>query len=121
MTLSEKYLVSVCCEYNHVRSWRVTRFRGMISTQPGSTPEASFKIISLEAVEPCISHAAANDCGPFGEQDDEQVFVQKVVPDADQLFVRLASNGKRYAQKTGRVGKAGTCDRLCRCAFAGFA
>lgn len=33
--------------------------------------------------------------GPFGEQDDEQVFVQKVVPETDQLFVRLASNGKR--------------------------
>lgn len=88
--------MSVCCEYNHVRSWRVTRFRGMISTQPGSTPEASFKIVSLEAVEPCISHAIANDFGPFGEQDDEQVFIQKVVPDTDQLFVRLASNGKRY-------------------------
>lgn len=96
VTLSEKYLVSVCCEYNHVRSWRVTRFRGMISTQPGSTPEASFKIVSLEAVESCLNYAAANDCGPFGEQDDEQVFVQKVVPDTDQLFVRLASNGKRY-------------------------
>ncbi|XP_049826851.1 BTB/POZ domain-containing protein KCTD3 isoform X3 [Aethina tumida] len=95
VTLSEKYLVSVCSEYNHVRSWRVTRFRGMLSTQPGSTPEASFKIVALEAVEPTISHSVANDCGPFGEQDDEQVFVQKVVPDADQLFVRLASNGKR--------------------------
>lgn len=33
--------------------------------------------------------------GPFGEQDDEQVFVQKVIPETDQLFVRLASNGKR--------------------------
>jgi hypothetical protein len=33
--------------------------------------------------------------GPFGEQDDVQVFVQKVVPETDQLFVRLASNGKR--------------------------
>ncbi|KAG5872675.1 hypothetical protein JTB14_012951 [Gonioctena quinquepunctata] len=95
VTLSEKYLVSVCSEYNHVRSWRVTRFRGMLSTQPGSTPEASFKIVALEAVEPTMSHGAANECGPFGEQDDEQVFIQKVVPDADQLFVRLASNGKR--------------------------
>ncbi|XP_020706561.2 BTB/POZ domain-containing protein KCTD3 isoform X2 [Athalia rosae] len=95
VTLSEKFLVSVCSEYNHVRSWAVTRFRGMISTQPGSTPEASFKIVSLDAVEPCISHNAGNDFGPFGEQDDEQVFVQKVVPDTDQLFVRLASNGNR--------------------------
>ncbi|CAK9813428.1 BTB/POZ domain-containing protein KCTD3 [Anthophora quadrimaculata] len=95
VTLSEKYLVSVCSEYNHVRSWAVKRFRGMISTQPGSTPEASFKIVSLEAIEPCISYNAGNDFGPFGEQDDEQVFVQKVVPETDQLFVRLASNGKR--------------------------
>ena len=44
VTLSEKFLVSVCSEYNHVRTWSVTRFRGMISTQPGSTPLASFKI-----------------------------------------------------------------------------
>lgn len=95
VTLSEKFLVSVCSEYNHVRTWSVTRFRGMISTQPGSTPVASFKIISLDEVEPYISYSAGNDCGPFGEQDDEQVFVQKVVPETDQLFVRLASNGKR--------------------------
>nr|CAD7423879.1 unnamed protein product [Timema monikensis] len=95
VTLSEKFLVSVCSEYNHVRTWSVTRFRGMISTQPGSTPVASFKIVSLDEVEPYISYAAGNECGPFGEQDDEQVFVQKVVPETDQLFVRLASNGKR--------------------------
>lgn len=43
--LSEDFLISVCSEYNHVRTWRVPRFRGMISTQPGSTPEASFKVI----------------------------------------------------------------------------
>lgn len=95
VTLSEKYLVSVCCEYNHVRSWKVTRFRGMLSTQPGSTPKASFKIISLDVLEPSLNSSVSNDCGPFGEQDDEQVFIQKVVPEADQLFVRLASNGRR--------------------------
>ena len=33
--------------------------------------------------------------GPFGEQDDQQVFVQKVVPETDQLFIRLSSSGKR--------------------------
>lgn len=33
--------------------------------------------------------------GPFGEQDDEQVFVQKVIPETPELYVRLASNGKR--------------------------
>lgn len=95
VTLSEKFLISVCSEYNHVRTWQVTRFRGMISTQPGSTPEASFKIVSLEAVDSTLSYSAGNDFGPFGEQDDEQIFVQKVVPDTDQLYVRLASNGDR--------------------------
>ena len=34
--------------------------------------------------------------GPFGEQDEEQVFVQKVVPETSELYVRLASNGKRF-------------------------
>ncbi|CAB0010282.1 unnamed protein product [Nesidiocoris tenuis] len=95
VTLSEKFLVSVCSEYNHVRTWSVTRFRGMISTQPGSTPVASFKILSLEEMETTAGYAVGNDFGPFGEQDDEQVFVQKVVPETSELFIRLASNGKR--------------------------
>ncbi|KAL3874699.1 hypothetical protein ACJMK2_037674 [Sinanodonta woodiana] len=93
--LSEKHLVSVCSEYNHVRTWSVTRFRGMISTQPGSTPLASFKVISLEELDPHFSYTVGNDFGPFGEQDDQQVFIQKVVPETDQLFIRLSSNGKR--------------------------
>lgn len=93
--LSEKHLVSVCSEYNHVRTWSVTRFRGMISTQPGSTPLASFKVISLEDFNPRQSYIAGNDFGPFGEQDDQLVFVQKVVPETDQLFIRLSSSGKR--------------------------
>lgn len=92
--LSEKYLVSVCSEYHHVRTWSLTRFRGMLSTQPGSTPEASFKIVSLEATESNYSYAAGNDFGPYGDYD-EQIFVQKVVPETDQLYVRLASNGDR--------------------------
>ena len=73
VALSEKYLVSVCSEYNHVRSWTVTRFRGMISTQPGSTPSASFKIVSLEDDTPSGVSAHGNDIGPYGDQDDEQV------------------------------------------------
>lgn len=33
--------------------------------------------------------------GPYGERDDQQVFIQKVVPNASQLFVRLSSTGQR--------------------------
>ncbi|XP_077980981.1 BTB/POZ domain-containing protein KCTD3-like [Glandiceps talaboti] len=93
--LSEKHLVSVCSEFNHTRTWTVTRFRGMLSTQPGSTPVASFKVLSLEEASPHRSYQAGNDIGPHGERDDMQVFVQKVVPDTDQVYVRLSSTGKR--------------------------
>ena len=41
-------LPSTVCAENHVRTWTVTRFRGRISTQPGSNPVASFKVLSLE-------------------------------------------------------------------------
>jgi len=93
--LSEKHLISVCSELNHVRTWNVTRFRGMLSTQPGSTPVSSFKILSLDDYDPIVSYTAGNDIGPFGEQDDQQLFVQKVVSDADQLFVRQSASGQR--------------------------
>lgn len=54
--LSEEFLISVCSEYNHVRTWRVPRFRGMISTQPGSTPEASFKVSTVFDLKPIIGN-----------------------------------------------------------------
>uniref|UniRef100_A0A2I2ZX69 BTB/POZ domain-containing protein KCTD3 n=1 Tax=Gorilla gorilla gorilla TaxID=9595 RepID=A0A2I2ZX69_GORGO len=93
--LSEKHLISVCADNNHVRTWSVTRFRGMISTQPGSTPLASFKILALESADGHGGCSAGNDIGPYGERDDQQVFIQKVVPSASQLFVRLSSTGQR--------------------------
>ena len=63
----------------------------MISTQPGSTPLSSFKIVSLEEDLPISTAAAGNGIGPYGEQDDEKVFLQKLVPETDLLTVRLAS------------------------------
>ncbi|XP_031170284.2 BTB/POZ domain-containing protein KCTD3 isoform X1 [Sander lucioperca] len=96
--LSEKHLVSVCADNNHVRTWTVTRFRGMISTQPGSTPLASFKILSLEETESHGSYGSGNDIGPFGDRDDQQVFIQKVIPITNKLFVRLSSTGKRICE-----------------------
>ena len=67
--LSEKNLVSICSEYNHVRTWNVTRFRGMISTQPGSTPLASFNVVSLEAQDCHPSLLAGNVIGELGRHD----------------------------------------------------
>uniref|UniRef100_A0A6Q2XN30 Potassium channel tetramerisation-type BTB domain-containing protein n=1 Tax=Esox lucius TaxID=8010 RepID=A0A6Q2XN30_ESOLU len=96
--LSEKHLISVCADNNHVRTWTVTRFRGMISTQPGSTPLTSFKILSLEDTDGHGGCAAGTEIGPYGERDDQQVFIQRVVPDTDKLYVRLSSNGKRVCE-----------------------
>ncbi|XP_075594690.1 SH3KBP1-binding protein 1 [Balearica regulorum gibbericeps] len=96
--LSEKHLISVCADNNHVRTWTVTRFRGMISTQPGSTPLASFKILSLDDLDGPAGCGAGTDIGPFGERDEQQVFIQRVVPDACQVFVRLSSTGKRICE-----------------------
>jgi len=56
-------LLTVCSEYNHVRSWTVTRFRGMLSTQPGSTPLASFKILSVEDTMVPAYYASGNEFG----------------------------------------------------------
>ena len=55
--------ILVCSDYNHVRTWNVTRFRGMLSTQPGSTPLASFKVVSLERSDPHPSSACGNMLG----------------------------------------------------------
>ncbi|KAM3615762.1 uncharacterized protein V6R79_007300 [Siganus canaliculatus] len=96
--LSEKHLISVCADNNHVRTWTVTRFRGMISTQPGSTPLSSFKILSLDDVDGHGGCSAGTEIGPYGERDDQQVFIQRVVPDTDKLYVRLSSNGKRVCE-----------------------
>ncbi|XP_075043175.1 SH3KBP1-binding protein 1 isoform X2 [Mixophyes fleayi] len=96
--LSERHLISVCADNNHVRTWTVTRFRGMISTQPGSTPLASFKILSLEDIDGHAGCSAGNDIGPFGERDDQQVFIQRVVPDSNIVYVRLSSTGKRICE-----------------------
>uniref|UniRef100_A0A8C2G8V8 BTB/POZ domain-containing protein KCTD3-like n=1 Tax=Cyprinus carpio TaxID=7962 RepID=A0A8C2G8V8_CYPCA len=113
--LSEKHLVSVCADNNHVRTWTVTRFRGMISTQPGSTPLASFKIISLEETESHSSYSSGNDIGPFGERDDQQVFIQKVIPVTNKLFVRLSSTGKRICEVQAVDGTTITCFTVREC------
>lgn len=93
--LSEKHLISVCSEYNHVRTWNVTRFRGMISTQPGPTSLASFNVVALDEGKSHPSFHAGNSIGPYGDRDEILLFVQKVVPDIDQIYVRLCATGRR--------------------------
>lgn len=85
--LSEKYLVSVCVNDQHVRSWRVTRFRGRMSTQPGSIPVASFKVGSSEHLGPAV--------GPFGDRDQPQLFVQSVPYERKKIRVLDSATGRK--------------------------
>jgi hypothetical protein len=103
--LSEKFLISMC-EKMHVRTWTLTRFRGLISTQPGSTPHASFSLFrvgdSATASTQKQQHLPQKrmrgmGVGPFGDQEDaeKQVFIESIRPVTGKLNVRLASNGQR--------------------------
>ncbi|KAJ3590871.1 hypothetical protein NHX12_008819 [Muraenolepis orangiensis] len=68
------------------------------SSQPGSTPLTSFKVLSLDDLDGHGGCCAGTDIGPYGERDEQQVFIQRVVPDSDKLYVRLSSNGKRVCE-----------------------
>lgn len=46
ITLNSDYLITMC-EKLHVRTWSLARFRGLISTQPGTTSHASFQVHSF--------------------------------------------------------------------------
>lgn len=81
----------------------------MISTHPGSTPLSSFKIVALEEIDKSVSYQEGNMCGPWGDQDEEQVFVQKVVPETPELLVRAASNGRRICGIRSVDGSMITC------------
>jgi len=116
--LSEKYLISICNKM-HVRTWAFTRFRGHISTHPGSTSLASFKILALDESElgEVNSKKAENDksedwllyqynVGPFGQQDDgdKQVLIEKLQTHTDNINVLNASNGTRICTLTSADG-----------------
>ena len=63
-------LVSVCAQ-QHVRTWSVTRFRGMISTFPGSTVLASFNLVDLERFQ-SFSPSASMASSSFSEESEEK-------------------------------------------------
>lgn len=110
--LSENHLISVCSESNHVRSWTVTRFRGRILTQPSSTPLASFNVIELD--EP-YSPMSSNGVGPYGDKDDWAVFMQKVVQTSNEMFICVASTGKRLCSLRSVDGTNITSHSLHEC------
>lgn len=73
----------------------MARFRGMISTQPGGQSVASFKVMTLDSSPDDSPVPEGCNPGPYGEQDGEQLFIQRVVPDSNTVFILLASTGER--------------------------
>ncbi|XP_062966275.1 SH3KBP1-binding protein 1 isoform X3 [Cynocephalus volans] len=53
--------------------------------------------------------------GPYGERDDQQVFIQKVVPSASKLFVRLSSTGQRVCSVRSVDGSPTTAFTVLEC------
>ena len=74
--LSEKFLISLCASY-HVRTWAVTRFRGVLSTQPGSAPFANFTLTTQKTAN--RDHGTTVERGPFGDGsgDEIPIFIQQ--------------------------------------------
>lgn len=73
-TLITIFLCAVCADNNHVRTWTVTRFRGMISTQPGSTPLTSFKILSLDDIDGHGGCSAGTEIGKMKKAKQVSVY-----------------------------------------------
>ena len=69
--LSEKFLIS-CCSRRHVRTWSMTRFRGVLSTQPGSVPFSDFELTSQAQIK-------KHQYGPFGDQSEIPIFIQQPI------------------------------------------
>lgn len=86
LTLFVFVVSSVCADNNHVRTWTVTRFRGMISTQPGSTPLTSFKILSLDDVD---GHGGCSAGTEIGKKTCNAAAVQQRAHCAESVLVCL--------------------------------
>lgn len=99
--LSEKFLISLCRNY-HVRTWAVTRFRGVLSTQPGSAPYANFNLTTQS------NGNENNERGPFGDGsgDEIPIFIQQPIPFCDTLFIRSGDKGCRLASLQSVTGSA---------------
>jgi len=96
--LSEKFLIT-CCQRRHVRTWSMTRFRGVLSTQPGSVPYADFELTQ----EP-LPNQRKEQLGPYGDGTEIPIFVQQPFENSDTLFIRTGDTGTRIGTFTSVTG-----------------
>ncbi|XP_075250362.1 BTB/POZ domain-containing protein KCTD3-like [Convolutriloba macropyga] len=92
--LSENHLVSNCADFNHVRCWQVSRFRGLLSKNPLPMPLASFKMLHLEPSLSSHAYMAANPIGPHLLSESQAWYLQKITPGATEMYVISALTGE---------------------------
>ena len=92
--LSEQKLISNCADYNHVRCWQISRFRGLLSKNPLPMPLTSFKMMHLEPKHSSHEYLAANSIGPHMLSESQIWYLQKITPGATDLFVISALSGE---------------------------
>lgn len=97
--LNSDYLISIC-EEEHVRTWSLSRFRGLISTQPGTTSHSSFQIHSFspKAVSSGPDEPWSNiDVGPHGDkrEGEKQMLIEVNSRTNMHLGILYAANGQK--------------------------
>merc|ERR1712226_875560 len=103
--LSENHLVSNCADFNHVRCWQVSRFRGLLSKNPLPTPLASFKMLHLEPNFSSHAYVSANPIGPHLLSEAQVWYLQKITPGAAEMYVISALSGD-CVHKIGAVDES---------------
>ena len=131
--LTEHALISVSLAgaHHHARTWRVTRFRGRISTQPGAIPIGSFRLLpwapppTTDAGHfhpPVTDHQIAPSralpmaeypVGPFGDKNDRQLLLQRVPHEAARLQVLDATSGRQVCAVATVGEKVITAAAVC--------
>ncbi|XP_063712180.1 BTB/POZ domain-containing protein KCTD3-like [Symsagittifera roscoffensis] len=92
--LAENHLISNCADFNHVRCWQVSRFRGLLSKNPLPMPLTSFKMLHLEPNFSSHDYVAANPIGPHMLSGSQVWYLQKITPEATEMFVISAMTGE---------------------------
>ncbi|CAL4138560.1 unnamed protein product, partial [Meganyctiphanes norvegica] len=87
--------VTMTYAYKQVLPRSIYKLKWILYQNPENTKLRYSEIWLIEKRDIITYLATKNECNQISSQDTNLVFIQKVVPETDQLFVRLASNGKR--------------------------
>lgn len=113
ISLNESYVISVC-KNMHVRTWKLTRFRGHISTYPGTTSHANFRLTYLNGIKESTMEQTDQslernhlidrhyNIEPFFDFDrnkaDGSIMIEKLHDDSCEISILSAADGSRLGR-----------------------